>query len=47
VTATSRDEHVAEGLARYGRSLSKRLLLGVIVAPIAVIAILLIIANYM
>jgi hypothetical protein len=47
VTNTSRDEHIADGLARYDRSLSKRLLLGVFAAPIVVIALLLIIANYM
>ena len=47
VTNTSRDKHIAEGLARYDRSLSKRLLLGVFAAPIAVVAILLIIAYYM
>jgi len=43
----SRNEHVAEGLTDYDRSLSKRLLLGVFVYPVAVIALLLLIANYM
>ncbi|HUS53247.1 MAG TPA: hypothetical protein VMY41_04480 [Thermohalobaculum sp.] len=46
-TLKPREEHIAEGLARYDQSLSKRLLLGVFVAPIAIIAILLIIAYYM
>jgi hypothetical protein len=47
VTLKPREEYVAEGLQRYDRSLSKHLLLGVFVAPIAVITILLIIAYYM
>lgn len=43
----ARDEFVAEGMARYERSLAKRLLLGVFVIPIAIVALLLTIAFYM
>jgi len=43
----TRDDHIAEGMERYDHSLSKRLLLGVFVYPVAVIVLLLLIANYM
>ncbi|MDH3666461.1 MAG: hypothetical protein OEN23_05980 [Paracoccaceae bacterium] len=43
----NREEFVAEGMSRYEHSLSKRLLLGVFVLPIAIVAVLLLIAYYM
>lgn len=42
-----REEYIARGMAQYERSLSKHLLLGVFVVPIAVVALLLAIATYM
>ena len=42
----SRDDFVADGMARYERSLSKKLLLGVFVVPVAVFTLLLLLANY-
>ncbi len=42
----TRDDFISEGMARYEHSLSKRLLLGVFVLPIAIIAALLLIANF-
>jgi len=47
VQTGSREKHVSEGLARYDRSLTKKLLLGVFVVPVAVFVILMVIALYM
>lgn len=44
---TSREQFVADGLARYDRSLRKRLLFGVYLVPLAVVAALLMIATHM
>lgn len=41
-----RDRHVAEGMARYDRSWSKRALLLVYLAPLALVGVLLAIANF-
>ena len=46
VRGHSREDHVSEGMARYDRSLTKRLLLGVFVLPLAVIALLIALALY-
>ena len=43
----ARDEYIARGMAEYEHSLSKYLLLGIFVVPIAVVALLLAIAAYM
>ena len=42
-----REEYIARGMAQYERSLSKHLLLGVFLVPIAVVALLVAIATYM
>ncbi len=41
-----REEFIAEGMSRYEHSLKKRLLLGVFVLPIAIVAVLLLIAYF-
>ena len=43
----ARDEYIARGMAEYEHSMSKHLLLGVFVVPVAVVVLLLVIANYM
>ena len=41
-----REDYVADGMARYERSMSKRLLLGVFLIPLGIVAILLLLANF-
>ncbi len=42
----SRDAFIAEGMARYRHSLRKKLLLGVYLVPMAVVAITIYLVNY-
>lgn len=45
-TALSREDYVARGLARYERSWERRAIWGVFLVPIAVVVLLVLIANY-
>lgn len=46
-TPLPRDQYVASGLAQYQRSIRPRLILGVYLLPLALVIVLLIIANLM